>query len=449
MRFLSKKQEQIIEINVGQVPYEKAQDLIRQFIATPEHYENDEEKVKVKKLELDSMKGEKGAKSELIDYLVKTMFSYKFEVEGMTLQEAAAKIYKETWGLGAIEDIYHDPEVDEVEINGTQNIYSLRRGRPCRENVRFASEQELIALIGRIFIDYCAVNEGNPVGRTVRSDGTRVLATVPPFTNTITLTMRKHNTFTYSKETLNQVGTMEPRTYDILAEFNRGLLNILYSGPTNGGKTTMLRYFFKYSPPDIRTVLLEPRHELKLQENYPEWNIIEFQELPRQRLFLLQAFETALQVTPVRIITGEILGGREGPEAIKSGCRGHTGNLSTIHAETVEDAILELTNILVEEGRSQTITREQAMERVCRAFDIIVQIFVPPQTGVKKIVAVGEPKFVDGGVKVINYIEWVPSEEDFLKGYWRYPNPLSDRLIKKLHRNGIAIEGLKRAGIIW
>ncbi|ABO49489.1 type II secretion system protein E [Desulforamulus reducens MI-1] len=449
MGFLTKKQEQITEINVGLVSYEKAKDLIRQFIATPEHYENDNEKAKVKKLELESMKGEKKAKQELIDYLVETMIRYKFEIEGMILHEAAIEIYKETWGLGIIEDIYHDPEVDEVEVNGIHNIYSIRRGRYCRENVIFNSEQELMALMGRIFVDYCAVNEGNPVGRTVRVDGTRVLATVPPFTNTITLTMRKHNTFIYSKDTLTQVGTLDPRIYDALALFNRGLLNILYSGPTNGGKTTMLRHFFRYSPPDIRTVLLEPRHELKLQENYPEWNIIEFQELPQQRLTLLQAFETALQVTPVRIITGEILGGREGPEAIKSGNRGHTGNLSTIHAETVEDAILELTNILVEEGRSQSITKEQAMERVCRAFDVIVQIFVPPQSGVKKVVAVGEPKFVDGTVKVINYFEWQPSEEDFLKGYWQYPNPLSERLIKKLHRNGVPAEELKRVGLIW
>lgn len=446
---LGKKDEFLDEIIVGRKGYEEAAALLKQFLAIRENYSSEEEMEEVNKLKNDCMRGVKEAKKRLISYLIETLKRYKFEIKNMTLEEAAEKIYKESWGLSVIEDIYHDPEVDEIEINGINNIYSIRRGKENREPVKFDSEKQLLDLLTRLFCDYCEVNQGNPVGRTVRADGTRVLATVPPFTSFITVTLRKHNTFQYSKENLTQVGTMEPRIYDMLALFNEGLLNILYSGPTNAGKTSQLRYFARYSPPNIRTVLLEPRHELKLQEHYPDWNIIEFQEVPKLGLNLLIAFETALQVTPTRIITGEILGGKEGPEAIKSGRRGHTGNLSTLHTESIEDAMEEIANILVEEGPSKTITMDQALRRACRAFDVVVQIHVPPRSGVKKVIAIGEPVYVDGQVKVINYVEWVPGEEDYLQGYWKYENPLSERLIKKLQRNGISLSRLKEAGLVW
>lgn len=437
------------EIIVGRKSYEEAANLLKQFLSIRENYSTEEEMEEVNKLKNDCMKGVKGAKNQLISYLIKTLKKYKFEIEDMTLEETAEKIYKDSWGLSVIEDIYNDQEVDEIEINGINNIYSIRRGKEFQEAVKFDSEKQLLDLITRLFCDYCEVNQGNSKGRTVRADGTRVLATVPPFTSVITVTLRKHNTFRYSKEALNKVGTMEPRIYDMLALFNKGLLNILYSGPTNSGKSSQLRYFFRYSPPNIRTVLLEPRHELKLQEHYPDWNIIEFQEVPKQGLNLLKAFETALQVTPTRIVTGEILGGQEGPEAIKSSRRGHTGNASTLHTEAIEDAMEEIANILVEEGQSKNITMEQALRRACRAFDVVVQLHVPPGSGVKKVIAIGEPVYMDEQVKVINYVEWVPGDENYLQGCWKYENPLSERLIKKLQRNGIPLSRLKEAGLVW
>ncbi|WP_449241477.1 ATPase, T2SS/T4P/T4SS family [Desulfoscipio gibsoniae] len=435
------------KITIGRIPYGEALSYVRDFLAERDHYTSEDELKQFETLKYECMRGVAERIPELINYIINVLTRYGIEVKGMSLQEAALNIYKDTWGLSVIEDIYNDPEVDEVEVNGINNIYSIKRGKSCRETVAFLNEEDLMAVIKRIFVDFGDVNEGRPVARTVRADGTRVLATVPRFTSTITLTLRKHKTFVYSKKTLEEVGTMEDRIYDMLALFNRGLVNILYSGPTNGGKTSMLRHFFRYSPPNIRTILLEPRHELCLQENYPDWNIVEFQELPQLNLYLKHAFETALQMTPVRIITGEILGDKEGPESIKSGTRGHSGNLTTLHTGSIKNSIKELTNILVEHGQ-QNVTREQAMERVCDAFDIIVQIYVSPTSGVKKVIAVGEPRFVNGDVEVINYVEWVPLDNDYLTGYWKYENPFSERLVTKLHRNGISIVELKRAGWI-
>lgn len=378
------------------------------------------------------------------DYLVK----YNIDVDGMPPEKVAWEIYKTSWGQGPIEEIYNAHDSDEVEVVDENTVYTIRHGKYKKEDIGFNNREELWAVIKRQFGEIGDLTLSSPQVRTIRADGTRVFATSEPFTSSLTLTSRKHNTFKYSRESLEEVGTMEARIYDMLATFNRGLLNILYSGSTNTGKTSMLRHFFGYRTPDIRTVTIEPRFELKLKEHYPGWNIIEFQEVPQARLTMLDAFKAALQITPVSIIVGEILG-EEVPEAVKASLRGHSGNLSTFHAENIIETLDGLAMCLVEEGHSQQMNMDLALRRVSKAYDVIVGLFSPPTSGIKKVVHIAEPFYSNGEIQLNNLVVWEPDEEDYLKGKWIYPNPLSEKLVKKLHRNGISINELKERNLVW
>jgi pilus assembly protein CpaF len=439
------KKEGGLDINTDKLI--NATNTIRELLSHPELFA-EEEREKIARLQKECTSGDRTSINEMCKLVANYLVQYNIDVDGMTPEEVAWDIYKSSWGQGPIEDIYNAHDSDEVEVVDENTVYTIRHGKYKKENVRFNNREELWAVIKRQIGEIGDLTLSSPQVRTIRADGTRVFATSEPFTSSLTLTSRKHNTFKYSRESLEEVGTMETRIYDMLAIFNRGLLNILYSGSTNTGKTSMLRHFFGYRSPDIRTVTIEPRFELKLKENYPGWNIIEFQEVPQARLTMLDAFKAALQITPVSIIVGEILG-EEVPEAVKASLRGHSGNLSTFHAENIIETLDGLAMCLVEEGHSQQMNMDLALRRVSKAYDVIVNLFSPPTSGIKKVVHIAEPFYSNGEIQLNDLVVWEPDEEDYLKGKWIYPNPISEKLVKKLHRNGISINELKERNLVW
>lgn len=434
------------EFRVGEKTLEEATALVRSLLSEPEIW-SEEERARIASLQKESKRGNAAAADDLRRLIAGLLDRFGVAVPGMDSRGVAWEIYKCSWGLDVLEELYLDPGVDEIEVNDYGEIFTIRRGRHVRENVRFASFEAYYAVIKRLFGELGDLTASTPRVRTERA-GARILATGPPFSSTYTLTIRKHGTFVYSRESLKAAGTMEDRIYDCLVLFNRGLLNMVYVGPTNAGKTSVLRHFFGFSPPDIRTVVIEPRFELNLRRNYPGRNIVEFQEVPG-RLTMLDAFETTLQITPTRIVVGEILGGREAHEAVKAGVRGHTGNLTTFHAEDAMEALEGIAAVLAEEGRSQRIDLDIIRRRVAKAFDVVVTIASPPNSGVKKVVQVAEPSYREGDFELRELARWEPAgEEDFLEGRWAYPNPISERLARKLFRNGIPYREMREACLL-
>lgn len=434
-----------MDIKVGKKTLEEVTDIIRNLLAEPELY-TEQEKYEITRLEERCSRGCRKSIESLCNYIAGLLVKYGIHVEEKSPEEVAREIYRYTWGLGPVEDIYNDPEVDDVEIIGTDTVFTIRRGKYCCENIKFKDLQELYSLIKRQF-DMGDLTTASPRLRTVREDGTRVYATAPPFTGEYTLTFRKHKTFVYSKKNLKKAGTIEDRTYDYLKIFNKGLLNIIYVGATTTGKTSMLRYFYRYSDPDIRTMVFEPRFELRLRENYPGRNIVEFQEVPGAGITLLEAFDSALQMTATRMIVGEILG-KETPEAIKASLRGHTGNLTTFHAVSIIEALMGLAMCLIEEGRSQQIYEDLAIRRVVKAFDLVVHIFSPPNSGIKKVVSISEPGYEDGKIVLNELVKWQADEDNYMSGEWIYPSSLSSSTKEKLFQNGISWQEMREAGLV-
>lgn len=436
---LFKRSGKEYDITVGEKSLPEALEVVRNLLSEPV-IQNPEDIYETSTLEIASMGGCSKSKEVLKKKIISTLEKYRIIVPEMTSTEVADYIYCYSWGLGPIEPIYNDPSVDEVHIIGPDTVYSIRQGVYTKEIITFTSEDEVYQLAKRLIRSTRGdLTERNPIIRTVRpGDGSRVVITRPPATKSCTLSIRKHGTFLISKKALTENGTMDDLTYDKLALFGLGRLNILISGPVNAGKTTLIRELFGHANPHLRAIVIELDSELRLLEHYPGWNIIEFEEQQKIGINMDTLFETALQLSPVRIIFGEILGIKELRGAIKAGIRGQTGNLSTYHSKNINQALYNMALTYAEESHSSVMTIEMALRWVVQAFDIIIQLYTDPERGIKKVVHVAEPYIDDtGNLKLNDIALWQETEEDYCKGSWQHFK-MPESIKKKLHHNGIS-----------
>ncbi|SFR12614.1 ATPase, T2SS/T4P/T4SS family [Desulfoscipio geothermicus] len=438
------KETKDYEIRVGEKSLPEAMKIIRNLLSEPS-IQTQEEIIKTNELEKCCMGGCRDSRRALKEKIIDFLKKYEIIVPDMTPDDVAEHICRYTWGLGPIEEIYNDPTVDEVQIIGTDIVYSIRRGIYTKENITFPSQEDLFQLIKRLIRSTRGdLTERNPIIRTVRAfDGSRVTITGPPVTKKYTVSIRKHGTFLISRENLIKNGTMDGLTYDKLALSSRGRLNILISGPVNSGKTTLIRELFGHGKPELRAVVIEVDSELRLLEHYPGWNIIELEEQKGIGISMDTLFETTLQISPVRIIFGEILGITELRGAIKSGIRGQTGNFSTYHSRDIRQALYNMALTYAEESRSSVMTIEMALRWVIQAFDIIIQMYTDPERGVKKVEHIAEP-YIDekGNLQLNDIVVWHGSQDDYCKGHWEH-YPITASIKNKLQRNGIPIKEIE------
>ncbi len=435
---LFKKKEQEYDITVGEKSLEETVQIIRNLLSEPQ-IQTEQEIMETNKLEKLCMGGCCESRKTLKEKIISLLSKYEIKVPEMSLEDVANYICCHTWGLGPVEQLYNDPTVDEVQIIGTDIVYVIRKGKYIKENITFSSNEELLQLIKRLIRSTRGdLTERNPIIRTVRQgDGSRITITGPPVTRVYTVSIRKHGTFLISREALIENGTMDGLTYDRLALFARGRLNMLISGPVNAGKTTLIRQLFGHGKPELRTVDIEPDSELRLLDHYPGWNIIELEEQKKIGVDMDTLFELALQLSPVRIIFGEILGITELRGAIKAGVRGQTGNFSTYHSKDIMQALYNMGLTYAEESHSSVMTIEMALRWVVQAFDVIIQLHTDPEKGVKKVVHVAEP-YIDGNgnLQLNDLVKWHGTKDDFTIGHWEH-YPIAESLKEKLHRNGM------------
>lgn len=430
---------------VGITTLEGARDRIRNLLSETSVYDEDHRK-KIKIMEKEAMLGDREAEYYLKDHVRKLLDDFGIEVPDMSSLEVAEEIYKHTWGLGALEEVYRSPDVDEININGIDNIHIFRRGKPEKLDLQIGSQKELEALITRLLVDSPNLTTSKPYVRTVRKDKTRVFVTGQDITEGITVCLRKKNTFIYSKENLIKSGTMDEKTYELLSIFFRWLLNILISGPANSGKTSMLVYFFGFNSPEIRTLVIEPEFEMMLSEVYPGWNIVDMQQQPNLGIDTNVLFNRAvLQMSPQRIIEGEILDGHDVRAAVKASVRNMGGNLATFHSEDVELALHNMALSYIEEGSN--ITMDIALKRVVQAFDVVIHM-AASREGQRKVVRVAHPYIEHGEYKLYDIVTWKPGEENYFTGGWEH-HPLPVRIVEKMFKNGLSKKDLREKGYEW
>jgi len=228
----------------------------------------------------DAMAGDKEAYHHVKRLILGFLQSSDTEIEGYSCEEATDLIYSKIWGLGVVEKYYRDNEVDEIRVNGPDNIYVIKKGRSMRVHESFDSPANVEQVIKRMIVGDVglSLDRSSPRAESVRKDGSRLTATCYPVSKTWTFVLRKHGTFKMTLDNLIAAKTLDQNTWNVLNALVLGRANILFSGNVGAGKTSLMRKLVENMHPALRLLVIGKDLELRLSDHYPEKDIIELEE---------------------------------------------------------------------------------------------------------------------------------------------------------------------------
>ena len=314
-------------------------------------------------------------------------------------EELVLRIAERSFGLGPLETLLADPEVDEIMVSGTAPAWVERRGRLTVTAIAFASEAELRHTIERILAPLGRrVDEAQPLVDARLPDGSRVNVVVPPLAlDGPSLTIRRFRRRGFAPEDLVRHGTLSQPLLDFLGRAVAARFNLLVCGGTGSGKTTTLNALSAFIGPEERVVTIEDAAELRLRQPH----VIRLEARPpnlegRGEVTIRQLVRNALRMRPDRIVVGEVRGG-EALDMLTALSTGHDGSLTTVHAGSPAEALrrVETLALMAELGLPHEAVREQ----VADALDLVVCQSRMPD-GSRRIVAVAEVVRVAGGAGV-------------------------------------------------
>jgi pilus assembly protein CpaF len=314
--------------------------------------------------------------------------------DGLLLDPADARrliagVVDDTVGIGPLDPLLRDRGVTEVIANGHSQVYTERGGRLVREPVAFRDEEHLRQVIDRVVSSVGRrVDESSPMVDARLPDGSRVNAVLPPVAvDGPLLTIRKFSRRPLDVADLIASGSLTRAQAELLGRCVRGRLNVVVSGGTGTGKTTLLNALAGFIDPSERIVTVEDAAELRL----PQPHVARLESRPpnvegRGEVTLRALVRNALRMRPDRIVVGEVRGG-EALDMLQAMNTGHDGSLTTVHASSPADAVRRIETMALMAGLD--LPHVAVREQVAAAVDVIVHL-VREGDGSRRV------RFVDG-----------------------------------------------------
>jgi pilus assembly protein CpaF len=312
-------------------------------------------------------------------------------------QLLARRIEDEVLGLGPLEPLLNDPTVSDILVNGAKSVYVERRGKLEPTTITFHDDAHLMNIIDRIVSAVGRrVDESSPMVDARLADGSRVNAIIPPLAiDGPVLSIRRFAVERLGIADLLRIGTLTEPVANTLRAIVLGRLNVVVSGGTGAGKTTMLNVLSGFIPATDRIVTIEDSAELQLQqphivrlETRPP-NIEGKGEVPQRDLL-----RNSLRMRPDRIVVGEVRGA-EALDMLQAMNTGHDGSLTTIHANTPRDAIGRIETMVSMTGISFPIRALRA--QIASAVNIVVQV-ERGDDGRRRVVSIQEISGMEGDI---------------------------------------------------
>ncbi|MGW9117966.1 CpaF family protein [Streptomyces sp. NPDC055663] len=283
------------------------------------------------------------------------------------------RVVDEALGLGILEPLLEDASITEIMVNGPDQIFVERSGKVEKLPMRFSSHEQLMQTIERIVSTVNRrVDEQNPMVDARLPSGERVNVIIPPLSLTgATLTIRRFPRAFTLQEMIN-VGSLDDQMLILLAGLVQAKLNIIVSGATGTGKTTLLNALSGLIPDRERIVTIEDSAELQLQQSH----VIRLESRPanvegKGQITIRDLVRNSLRMRPDRIVVGEVRGG-ESLDMLQAMSTGHDGSLATVHANNAEDALMRLQTLA---SMSEIkIPFEALHDQINSAVDVIVQL---------------------------------------------------------------------------
>jgi pilus assembly protein CpaF len=308
-------------------------------------------------------------------------------------------ILREAVGLGPLEELLADPAVEEVMVNGHERVYVERAGRIERTEVSFPSEQSLRDAIERILTPLGRrVDELSPMVDARLEDGSRVHVVIPPLAvDGPSMSIRRFSAVRPGPRELVELGTITEELHDELAAAVGARRSILISGGTGSGKTTLMNALSAFIDSDERVITIEDAAELRLRQPH----VVRLESRPanvegRGRVAIRDLLRGALRMRPDRIVIGEVRGG-EALDLLMALNTGHEGALSTVHANSPEDALRRIETLALMAGVG--LPHEAIREQLGRGLDLVIHL-ARLSDGSRRVVEVAEVVRTAGSVGV-------------------------------------------------
>jgi pilus assembly protein CpaF len=311
-------------------------------------------------------------------------------------EQLVVEVQHETFGLGPIEPLMQDPTVSDILVNGPHEVYVERRGKLQKTSAIFRDDAHLMQVIDRIVSAVGRrVDESSPMVDARLKDGSRVNAIIPPLAlDGPVLSIRRFAVDPFKMSDLLAFNTLTEQLAEVLRGAVQARLNVLVSGGTGAGKTTMLNILSNYIPATERIVTIEDSAELQLQQDH----VVRLETRPANiegtgAVAARDLVRNALRMRPDRIVVGEVRGG-EVLDMLQAMNTGHDGSMSTVHANSTRDALSRVETMVLMSGLS--LPMRAMRDYIASALNLVIQL----------------ARLSDGTRKLVRVTEIVGMEED-------------------------------------
>src|SRR5467141_529475 len=309
-------------------------------------------------------------------------------------EKLSREILDEIFGLGRLEPLFKDPTISDLLVNRFDRVYVERAGKLQITGLSFKDNQHLMQIIDRIVSRIGRrVDESSPMVDARLQDGSRVNAIIPPLAlDGACLSIRRFGRDPITARNMLENKTLTEPMLELLSAVVKGRLNVIISGGTGAGKTTVLNVLSGYIPNSERIVTIEDAAELQLKQEH----IVRLETRPpniegKGSVRMRQLVINSLRMRPDRIVVGEVRG-EEAFDMLQAMNTGHEGSLTTVHANSVRDALARVENMV--SMANLNIPERAVRHQIASAVHAVVQI-ARLSDGTRKVISISEVTGMD------------------------------------------------------
>jgi len=316
----------------------------------------------------------KAAREEVYSAVEEIARFRNLDLTPIELQQIGKECADDMLGFGPLEELLERDDIADIMINGPDITYIEVAGKIERTNIKFRDNQHLTTICQRIVGAIGRrVDEASPICDARLADGSRVNVIIPPLSvDGACMTIRKFKKDKLTLEDLLGFGSMSPSCAKLIMAIGRCRVNVLVSGGTGSGKTTMLNCLTRYIEAGERIVTCEDACELQLQQPH----VVRLETRPPNlegvgEITMRDLVKNCLRMRPERIIVGEV----RGPEAfdlLQAMNTGHDGSMGTVHANNPREAISRMENMIAMGGLN--LPTAAVREQIASAVNVIIQV---------------------------------------------------------------------------
>jgi len=354
-------------------------------------------------LSLLSRLDDKKARNQISEVAERIMDEQSVPFNVATRQFLGRCIENEILGLGPIEPLLTEPSIADILVNGCDKVYVERYGKLELTPLRFQSDAHLLNIIDRIVSSMGRrIDESSPMVDSRLKDGSRVNAIIPPLAiDGPSLSIRRFTLDRLHMEDLIELDTCTRAMADMLIGIVKARLNVLISGGTGSGKTTVLNVLTGYIAEDERIITIEDSAELQLQQPH----VVRLETRPpniegkgevRQR----DLVRNSLRMRPDRIVIGEVRSD-EAFDMLQAMNTGHDGSLTTVHANTPRDALARIENMVAMTGLD--LPARMVRAQIASAIHVVLQL-ARMEDGKRKLISIQEIQGMEGDIITMSEI---------------------------------------------